>query len=284
MTMRRANEPDRAGQTMADRIYAGTYDATSVGWPGEQDAYLQWCRAAALEARPPRVLEVACGTGRVARALADTGCDVVGVDASAAMIDQAQSQRPGENPRWVVGDMRSFKVGEQFDIALIPGHSFQFMTTAGDQAAALDTIGRHLRPGGRLVIHIDRPGSEWAASLPPSAPDPVERELGEPLTDPATGVAWRSRYAWTYDPASEIATFHADWVNLDESGDVVQAVPQNARHLKIIGRVEMEHALLRAGFRREGVFGDFFGGPMSSSPSGEMIWVARRSGDESDGG
>jgi hypothetical protein len=158
------------------------------------------------------------------------------------------------------------------------------MTTAGDQVAALDTIGRNLQPAGRLVIHIDRPGSAWIADLPPTAPDPVERKLGQSLTDPATGVAWRSRYAWTYDPASEIATFHADWVNLDESGDVVQAVPQNARHLKIIGRVEMEHALLRAGFRLEDVFGDFFGGPVSSAPSGEMIWVARRSEHERGGG
>jgi SAM-dependent methyltransferase len=279
LTMKHVNEPDRTAQTIADRIYAGTYDATSVGWPGEQDGYLRWCRAAAQGARPPRVLEVACGTGRVARALADAGCEVVGVDASAAMIDQAESQRPGGNPRWEVGDMRTFQVGEQFDIALIPGHSFQFMTTAGDQVAALDTIGRSLRPDGCVVIHIDRPSSEWVAGLPTSPPDPTARNLGGPLTDPATGVAWRSRYAWTYDPATEIATFHADWVNLDEKGDVVQTVPQNARHLKIIGRVEMEHALLRAGFRLEDVFGDFVGGPVSSAPSGEMVWVARRSLD-----
>jgi SAM-dependent methyltransferase len=260
-----------------EEIYARTYDSTAVEWPGELAAYVRWA-SAATAGRRPRVLELACGSGRIAIPLADAGCDVWGVDRSPAMIEVARARRSDGNPRWMVGDMRSFDIDWRFDIALIPAHSFQFMLSPADQVAALTTVLGHLEPGGLLAVHLNRPGHAWLASLPATPPEPDEREVGNARRDPTTGREWRRRFAWTLDPAREVATLHADWVRVDGHGAIVESIAQDAMDLKVIGRVEMEHALLRAGFEVVAVHGDFGGGPPTAEAEGEMIWFARRPG------
>src|SRR5215217_5056028 len=55
----------------AAEIYADLYDASEVGWPGELDFYREL--AAGATARGEGVLEVACGTSRIAIPLAQVG-------------------------------------------------------------------------------------------------------------------------------------------------------------------------------------------------------------------
>ncbi len=257
-----------------EALYARLYDAMPVGWPGEVEAYRAWAREAAGTG-PARVLEVACGTGRVSIPLSDDGCEVTGIDASSAMIEVARTKRAGGSPRWVLADMRSFDLGRRFDLVLIPAHSFQFMTTAGDQVATLRAVRRHLDAGSRLVVHLDRPEAGWLASLPLEPAQPESREVGGARVDPATGQEWRLRSAWSWEPSIEVATVHLDWVRVDGAGRALESIARAAMPLKVIGRVEMEHALSRAGFAVEALYGDFFGGPLSNDAGGHSVWVAR---------
>ena len=57
------------------------YDASVPDWPGELDFYCELAAEVAQE--QSAILEVACGTGRIAARLAQTGVRVVGVDRSA---------------------------------------------------------------------------------------------------------------------------------------------------------------------------------------------------------
>lgn len=254
----------------AQEIYARTYDSAPFDWPGELDGYRRWARETSSR---PRILELACGTGRIAIPLADEGAEVSGLDRSPEMIAAAREKRPGGNPTWVTADMRDFDLGRRFDLVIIPAHSLQFMTSAEDQVAALTAARRHLEPGGRLVAHLDRPGPEWQAALPAAPPPPDARSVDGPRLDPATGLEWRMRSAWVLDRASEVATLHVDWIRSDADDAVVEVVPAEPMEMKIIGRVEMEHALARAGFRLEAVHGDFAGGPLLADSDG-MIFVA----------
>lgn len=73
---------------------AAEYDDKRFSRGGELIDFRE--KAAVIEALPPledrRVLEIACGTGRFTVMLADQGADVVGLDISAAMLQQGRSK------------------------------------------------------------------------------------------------------------------------------------------------------------------------------------------------
>ena len=67
-----------------------------------------------------RVLDVGAGTGRVAHAFADLGCDVVALDPALAMLDQLRSKASTRRVRAVVGEGASLPFADcVFDAAVI---------------------------------------------------------------------------------------------------------------------------------------------------------------------
>lgn len=103
-------------------------------------------------------LDLACGTGRVALALAGEGYDAVGVDASESMLAIARG-KAGSLLELHHGDLRSFDLGRQFPLVAVTLNSFMHLLEVDDQLAALERIARHLAPGGRAVISTINPYS-----------------------------------------------------------------------------------------------------------------------------
>jgi SAM-dependent methyltransferase len=105
------------------------------------------------------VLDVACGTGVVARLawpqVAPSG-RVVGLDVNAAMLDIARSASAGEQApiEWQEGDVASMPLADgAFDVTLCQ-HGLQYVP---DRHAALTEMHRVLRASGRLVLSVWRP-------------------------------------------------------------------------------------------------------------------------------
>jgi SAM-dependent methyltransferase len=240
---------------------ARLYDLRSIGWPGELEFYRELAVGG-------RVLEIAAGTGRVSLALADAGVEVVGVDVSEAMLEVARSRsQDATNPRWVVGDMRTFDLGEVFDAAIVPAHSFQFMLTPDDQVAALERIRSHLVPSGRLAIHLDHDPPAGLAAM-----DGTER-TGRPITDPSTGRHYRPVFTWRYDHARQDATLDWAWSERDAEDREIACHALRPMVLHVPTANEIEHALRRAGFGELAVTGDFVGSPLRHE-SPDMVWTA----------
>jgi ubiquinone/menaquinone biosynthesis C-methylase UbiE len=98
-----------------------------------------------------RALDIACGTGIVARlAKAQTGAagQVAGVDASANMLEVARKVAPEIDWREGNAGALPLREGEQFD-AVVCHQGFQFFP---DKAAAAREMRRALAPNGRLAV------------------------------------------------------------------------------------------------------------------------------------
>jgi SAM-dependent methyltransferase len=106
---------------------------------------------------PRRVLELGCGSGMHAAALAHLGLEVLGVDRNRAALDRAEERRralpPDETHRllFLEGDVRELALGRRFDAVL----AFSFLstqTTNDDVTGFFRAASRHLAPGGVLLF------------------------------------------------------------------------------------------------------------------------------------
>jgi SAM-dependent methyltransferase len=99
-----------------------------------------------------RVLDVACGTGIVARRAAARGATAVGVDLNEQMLAVARAAGPAIE--WVEADAADLPFPDgAFDVVLCE-QGLQFMP---DPAAAVAEMRRVLAPGGRLTASVWRP-------------------------------------------------------------------------------------------------------------------------------
>lgn len=104
------------------------------------------------------LLELGCGTGKHAVELARRGWQVTGVDLSEAMVAQAQTRSAQlEEPlrsalRFQAGDVRSVRVGRQFDSVISLFHVLSYQTTNADLQAEIATAATHLKPGGLFLF------------------------------------------------------------------------------------------------------------------------------------
>ena len=96
--------------------------------------------------RGERILDLGCGDGALTRKLADSGCDVVGVDASAPQVLAAR--RLGLDERVADGERLAFEA--EFD-AVFSNAAIHWMKRADDAIAG---VWRALKPGGRFVAEF----------------------------------------------------------------------------------------------------------------------------------
>ena len=120
-----------------------------------------------------RVLDVCCGAGRHAAAMARRGLDVTGLDLSEPLLAEA-AQRPELVGRLVRADIREIPFESEFDAVTNLFTSFGYFDDDAENARALARMARALKPGGWLLMdHVNRAHVE--ANL--VAQD--EREAGE---------------------------------------------------------------------------------------------------------
>ncbi len=181
---------------------------------------------------PGRLLDLGCGTGRLAVHFARKGFDCVGVDLSPEMLAQARANADAAGVRvdWVAANL--------VDLAGLPDATFDYaaclFSTLGmvrgdeNRQAAVAAMRRVLKPGGRLVLHVHNRHFRglgwrglWAGDLtmpqayagaPLTLHHFTRREAVRLLADgdfrvtraeavgvsgePVTWAAWRRAYGW----------------------------------------------------------------------------------------
>ena len=139
---------------------------------------------------PRRVLDLGTGTGFVAKALAERypEAEVVGIDLSPGMIEEARRKLPPE-----LAGRVSFEVGDASALAC-PDGAFELVVLS-NMIPFYDELARVVAPGGTLVLSSSR-GAETPIYV---EPERLRRELGrrgfaefaEFSADPATALRAR---------------------------------------------------------------------------------------------
>jgi ubiquinone/menaquinone biosynthesis C-methylase UbiE len=136
--------------------YAPFYDWENARTVGRRDVAF-WRRLAAQHCG--RILELGCGTGRIAVPLLKAGAALVGVDRSDAMLARARvrTRRASLDRRakFVRADIRALPFGPRaFGLVMAPYGILQSLTRERDLTAALESVARVLRRGGILGIDL----------------------------------------------------------------------------------------------------------------------------------
>jgi SAM-dependent methyltransferase len=224
----------RYGRGVPDAIFAhprlaAVYDA----FDGPRDDLAPYL-ALAAELNADRVLDVGCGTGSLAIALAGTGRTVVAVDPAAASLAVAREKDGSAGVTWIHGDAAAAPPADA-DLAVMTANVAQVFLTDEDWAQVLRAILTALRPRGYLVFETRRPErrawEEWAAGTGPVTLDvpgagPVERRSEVTAVD-LPFVSFRDTF-----------TFGADG-----------AVVTSESTLRFRGRDEVASSLAAAGYR-----------------------------------
>ncbi len=163
----------------------GAYDRMGAVLSFGQDP--RWRRALvdAVDPRPgQRVLDVACGTGLVTRALAARGATVVGLDQSEDMLGRARGRVAGP-VTFVRGEAEALPFADgEFD-ALTFTYLLRYVD---DPAATMRELARVVAPGGRIgMVEFGVPSAG-----PLRAAWRVWTRVGLPVLGRAVSPAWVS--------------------------------------------------------------------------------------------
>jgi SAM-dependent methyltransferase len=103
-----------------------------------------------------RVLDLACGRGRISIGLAKRGCRVTGLDLSPRSLELAarDAEAAGVAVDFVRRDMRDLDAVEAFDAVVNVFTSFGYFPTQEEDERVLGAVARALAPGGRFLIDM----------------------------------------------------------------------------------------------------------------------------------
>jgi SAM-dependent methyltransferase len=228
---------------------------------------------------PARVLELACGTGRVTVPLARLGIasDIVGIDSSPRFIAAARKRLAAEPVgvrdvvTFVEGDMRAPAARPGvFDLVAIPFNSLAYVLAAADRLAVLRAARSLLSPGGRFAFDVVAPRYDFLARALEESPAP-ERRVDIDHAAPELGADRVVRtFVDRYDPATQTLHSANEYEIHWSDGRVEHRATELDWHIAF--PAELEASLALAGLRPIERHGGWNGEPWGPTAR-RIIWV-----------
>ncbi len=173
------------------------WDQSAAAWIASMGERGDWGRefvldapmmAQALGAKPATALDIGCGEGRFCRMLKAAGVAVIGVDPTAALIEEARRRDPSGDYRIGRAEALDFP-GAAFDLAV----SYLSLIDIEHADRAIAEMARVLKPGGALLVaHINAfttaaEPKGWRRDLSGS----LRYTFDDYLDSRATEIAWK---------------------------------------------------------------------------------------------
>jgi SAM-dependent methyltransferase len=244
-----------AAEVFEDEFFASLYDCFNP-WSASDDFYLD----RAVEAGGP-VLDLGCGTGMLACAIASKGLSVTAVDAAEAMLRFARSRAGGANVNWIASEGQNLRLARRFSLIYMTGHAFQQLLTDADALALLRAAAAHLDPDGRFIFETRNPAARAWLSW---TPERSRRTVQSPQ---------HGRVSLFYDAEPESAN---GIVSIREHYDLRDRGVQRVGHnrIRFLDQQRLAHLLKSTGLATVAWYGDWAGRDLSAE-SDEIIVATR---------
>jgi SAM-dependent methyltransferase len=214
------------------------------------------------------VLEIGCGTGRVTLALAAAGVNVIGLDVSAPMLEEARrkAERQGLNIRWIEADGRTFDLGQRFALIIMPFNTLQFFRDITALQQLFHRVKSHLQDRGQFIFDVFNPQVSFLAADPSARyeraryPDPEGR--GEVVLEETREYV-----------AERQVVRSTRYYHLGGKRDV----SVSSLELRCFFPCELDLILEHFDFRLEAKYGDFDNSPLSDRSPKQICICSRAS-------
>jgi ubiquinone/menaquinone biosynthesis C-methylase UbiE len=221
------------------------------------------------------VLDVGCGTGRIAFALARKDITVTGIDTSGPMLERAQSRVGSEGIeltriQWHRADVTELALDDRFGLAIFAYNGFMHLLEQDRQVAALKRLAVHLKTGGALAIDIANPVEMFRVE------DTSGLVLERLFTDPETGQTVMQQSIASVDRAMQVMSLTWIYDRIGPDGAVFRRlVPLQLRYTMAS---EMRLLLSQAAFSDIELYGDYDFSPYEED-SPRLFVIATRAGE-----
>ena len=246
--------------------YAPFYDWENARTVARRDVAF-WQRLAVAQHGP--VLELGCGTGRIAVPVVRAGARVIGLDRSPEMLARASRRlrraRLADRAVLVRGDIRflPFRSRPGFDLVMAPYGILQSLTRERDLTTALESVARVLRRGGLFGIDLVPDLPRWS------------EYKGRTSLAGSTGKGTRLTLVESVrqDRRRRLTIFDQEYIVRRGRERRVHRFSLTFRTLSV---PQMTRRLEAAGFRIRAVLGDYRGGPWDPRADVWVILAERR--------
>jgi len=207
---------------------------------------------------PSRVVDIGCGHGRHALALAERGSKVVGVDFADSLLSRARqlAHESRVHVAWIRGDMRMLPLRNECADAVLITDSFGFFETDVEHESVVREAGRILRNGGSLLLKVVNGV-------------PILTAFRERERERKEGVEVSISNTLTLDPPRLTQ-------RISVSGSRGQGTYERRQRLYRVE--ELQAVLERSGFSVTGTFANADGTPFDPGQSSTIWLVGRREG------
>ena len=216
------------------------------------------------------ILELACGTGRIAIPLAEAGHAIWGLDFSKEMLAQFEVKLKGrpqeiqDHINLLHQNMAEFSINQKFSLIVLAFRSFQCLTEGKDQLSCLKNARRHLTKNGSFIINVFKThepiDESWVSD---------EQENFETI-DPRTGAKIRrTDVRRKIDLENQI--IYPDLIYYITHPDGTEERLVEPLQMKYYYEDQMRNLLLKAGFTIKEEMGYYDKRPINLGP--ELIFV-----------
>ena len=246
---------------------ADLYDFTYEDFTEDVDFYENLAQAV-----DGPILELGAGSGRVAVPLAEAGFEVVGIDTSPSMLEQARANLTavklpkGASLELIDADMTAFDLGRRFGLIIVAANTLQHLLTTRDQRDCFERVRAHLDPGGMFAFSVRSPASvDWDDS----AQTPLLFEWAR--LNPANGETVMKMVAGHADTGRQVRQWTYVYDRVTAAGEVRRAV--FTTELRYSSQAELTLLLQESGLRVTHVYGDYDLSPVGQGDN--LVFVTR---------